>query len=239
VPKQVHGKKYREIVKNIDPKKLYTPEEALDLLKKTSYVKFDPTAEVHVVTGLDTEKNDQQIRGVVTLPHGTGKEIKILVIAKGEKEQEAKKAGADFVGNVDMIEKIKKGWLDFDLVIATPDMMGEVGKLGKTLGTKGLMPNPKKGTITKDIAKTVENFKKGTVEYKLEKQPIIHMMFGKLSFGEKKLGENLIALLDAIIRAKPSTAKGRYIKTVTINVTMGPGIRIDVNKLLDWVKENK
>jgi len=239
MPKQLHGKKYREIAKLVDPKKLYTPQEALTLVKKASYVAFDPSVELHVVTGLKPEKAEQQVRGVVTLPHGTGKTLVVLVFAKGDAEEKAKKAGADFVGNVDLIQKIQKGWLEFDVAISTPDMMGEVGKLGKFLGTKGLMPNPKKGTITKDVDKAVENFKKGTVEYRLEKQPIMHTYFGKLSFSEDHLSDNLRALTEAIVKAKPSAAKGQYIKSVTINATMGPGIKLDVNKLLDWVKEKK
>ncbi len=236
---KVQGKKYREIAKLVDPKALYTPDEALQLVKKATFVRFDPSVEIHIVTGLRPEKAEQQLRGVVTLPHGTGKTLRILVFAKGPDEEKAQKAGADFVGNIDLIQKIQKGWLDFDVAISTPDMMGEVGKLGKFLGTKGLMPNPKKGTISKDVDKAVENFKKGTVEYRLEKQPIIHTYFGKLSFSLEQLSGNLAALVDAIVRAKPAAAKGQYIKSATINATMGPGIRLDVSKLLDWVKTKK
>ncbi len=228
-----HGKKFQEIKKLVDPNKHYDLPEAIALAKKTSFVKFDATIELHLVLNLNPDKADQQLRGTVSLPHGTGKKMKILVFAKGEKEQEAKKAGADYVGNIDLIEKIKGGWLDFNLAIATPDMMSEVGKIAKIIGTKGLMPNPKSGTVTTDIEKTVAAFKKGKIEYRLEKQPIVHTYIGKVSFTDEQLLDNLKTLVDAIIRAKPKGAKGQYLKTATINATMGPGVKLDIQKFID------
>lgn len=234
-----HGKKYRAVSQIVDRSKVYTPEEALDLVKKTTYVSFDPTIELHLLMNLDPNNADQQLRGTVTLPSGTGKKISILVLAKGDFEQEAKKAGADYVGNVDLIAKIQKGWLDFDCIIATPDMMPEVGKIAKILGPKGLMPNPKSGTVTTDIAKTVAAFKKGKVEFRLEKQPIVHTIIGKVSFTTEQLVANLKAIIEAILRAKPKGAKGLYLKRATLNATMGPGIRLDVQKLIDFATSSE
>ncbi|MEI6222158.1 MAG: 50S ribosomal protein L1 [bacterium] len=231
-----HGKKYREVVKLVEKTKHYTPAEAIALAKKTTFVKFDPTLELHVVLNLDPNKADQQLRGTITLPHGTGKKQRILVFAKGEKELEAKKAGADHVGNTDLIEKIKGGWFEFDVAVATPDMMAEVGKIAKIIGTKGLMPNPKSGTVTMDIEKTIEALKKGRVEYRLEKQPIVHTFFGKASFTDAQLVDNLRALVDAILRAKPRGAKGQYLKSAALNASMGPGIALDVSALIDITK---
>jgi len=221
------GKKYAEAAKLIDKEKAYQPMEAIELVKKAAPAKFDETVEVAVRLGVDPRKQDQNVRGVVVLPHGTGKTKRVLVFAKGEKAKEAEAAGADYVGDQDLIAKIQQGWLEFDVCVATPDMMGEVGKLGRILGGKGLMPNPKAGTVTMDVAKAVQEIKAGKIEYRLDKAGQIHAPIGKVSFDAEKLYENFKALMDAIIRAKPAAAKGVYLKNISISSTMGPGIRID------------
>mgnify|MGYP001445144687 FL=1 len=227
------SKRYREIAQAVDKTKLYDPEEAMELIQKIANAKFDETVEVHIRLGVDSRYADQQVRGTVVLPHGTGKTVRVLVFAKGDKAREAENAGADYVGAEDLVEKIQnEGWLDFDTVIATPDMMGVVGKLGRILGPKGLMPNPKAGTVTMDIAKAIRDVKAGKIEYRLDKTNIIHCPIGKVSFGTEKLLENYKTLVDAVIRAKPVAAKGQYIKSITISSTMGPGIKINPLKAL-------
>ena len=221
------GKKYNAAIAKVDISKAYSLEDAVKLVPETATAKFDETVDMAVRLGVDTKQSDQMVRGAVVLPNGTGKKIRVLVFAKGEKEKEAKDAGADFIGGEDLIEKVSKGWLDFDTIIATPDMMGAVGKLGKILGPKGLMPNPKLGTVTFDVARAVKDAKAGKVEFKVDKGGNIHVHAGKVSFGAQKLKENLTALLDSIIKAKPSTSKGIYLRNITISATMGPGIRID------------
>ncbi|RMG02584.1 MAG: 50S ribosomal protein L1 [Nitrospirae bacterium] len=225
------GKKIENAKNQVDRLKDYAIEEAVDLLKSLSYAKFDETVELAVNLGVDPRKSDQMVRGTVVLPHGTGKSVKVLVFAKGEKEQEAREAGADYVGGEDLAEKIQKGWLDFDKTVATPDMMATVGKLGKILGPRGMMPNPKLGTVTFDVAKAVKEIKAGKVDFKVEKGGIVHMPVGKLSFDKEKLVENIRAALETILRAKPSAAKGKYIRRVTISSTMGPGIRVDASTI--------
>ena len=223
------GKKYREAVKKIDREKRYPLEEAVKLVTDTQLAKFDETVEVAVRLGVDPRQADQNVRGTVVLPHGTGKTERVLVIAKGEKEREASEAGADFVGGDEIIKKIQEeNWLDFDRVIATPDMMGQVGRIGKILGPRGLMPNPKVGTVTFDIAKAVGEVKAGKVDYRVDKAGVVHARIGKLSFGEQKLLDNAHALLSAILRAKPASAKGNYIRSVALSSTMGPGVRVDI-----------
>lgn len=221
------GKRYLEISKKYDFKKNYTPEEALDLVLKTNTAKFVETVEVALRLGVDPRHADQQVRGTVILPNGTGKTLRILVITQGENEAKAKAAGADFVGADEYIEKIKNGWFEFDLVIATPDMMPKLGKLGKILGTKGLMPNPKSGTVTTDIAKTVEEFKKGKLAFKIDKLGSIHAPLGKANFNQEKVVENFKAFLKEIIRLKPATSKGQYLRSIALSLTMGPGVKID------------
>jgi large subunit ribosomal protein L1 len=226
------GKKYQDSAKLIDKAKLYDPNEAMELITKTSKAKFDETVEAHVRLGVDSRHADQQVRGAIVLPHGTGKSSKVLVFAKGAKADEASAAGADYVGEMDMVEKIQgENWFDFDVVVATPDMMGIVGRLGKVLGPKGLMPSPKAGTITMDVAKAVEEIKAGKIEYRLDKTNIIHCPIGKASFGAQKLSENFQALMSAIIKAKPSAAKGQYLKSVVVASTMGPGIKINGSRI--------
>lgn len=226
------GKKYQDSAKLIDKAKLYDPNEAMELITKTSKAKFDETVEAHIRLGVDSRHADQQVRGAIVLPHGTGKSSKVLVFAKGAKADEAKAAGADYVGEMDMVEKIQgENWFDFDVVVATPDMMGIVGRLGKVLGPKGLMPSPKAGTITMDVAKAVEEIKAGKIEYRLDKTNIIHCPIGKASFGAQKLSENFQALMSAIIKAKPSAAKGQYLKSVVVASTMGPGIKINGSRI--------
>lgn len=231
------GKKYQEALKKIDKSKFYSPEEAVRLVKETAPANFDETVEVHIRLGIDPKQADQQVRGALNLPHGSGKSLKVIAFAQGEKAREAKEAGAEEVGGEDLAQRIQNGWLDFDAVVATPDMMKIVSKLGRILGPRGLMPNPKVGTVTSDIGKVVSELKRGRVEYRADKYGIIHVPVGKVSFDEKKLFENYIALMQEIVRAKPSTAKGRYLKSVTLTSTMGPGIRIDPNRALEVVEE--
>ena len=226
-----HGKKYVESAKLVDSSALYDVAEALDLSIKTGKAKFDETVEVHVRLGVDGRHADQQVRGAVVLPNGTGKTVRALVFAKGDKVQAALDAGADFAGAEELVTKIQGGWMDFDVVIASPDMMGLVGRLGKVLGPRGLMPNPKAGTVTPDVAKAVTEAKAGKIEYRLDKTNIIHCPIGKVSFGTEKLQENFDALLGAIVRAKPAAAKGQYIKSCTVASTMGPGVKINPAKL--------
>ena len=226
------GKKYVDSVKLIEKNRAYDPAEALDLVCQTSKAKFDETIEIHVRLGVDSRHADQQVRGAVVLPNGTGKTVRTLVFAKGDKADAAKAAGADYVGELDLVDKItKENWFEFDVVIASPDMMGVVGRLGKVLGPKGLMPNPKAGTVTPDVARAVNEAKAGKIEYRLDKTNIIHCPIGKASFGAEKLGENFTTLMNAIIKAKPAAAKGQYIKSCTIASTMGPGIKVNSAKL--------
>ena len=226
------GKKYQDSVKLIDKTKLYEPAEALDLAVKTSKAKFDETVELHVKLGVDSRHADQQVRGAIVLPHGTGKTSKVLVFAKGAKADEAQAAGADYVGEMELVTKIQsENWFDFDVVVATPDMMGVVGRLGKVLGPKGLMPSPKAGTVTMDVAKAVNEIKAGKIEYRLDKTNIIHCPIGKVSFGKDKLADNFNALMGAIVKAKPSAAKGQYLRSVVVASTMGPGIKVNSSKI--------
>ena len=226
-----HGKKYGEAAKLVDRATQYDPAEAIGLVKKTATAKFDETVEVHIRTGCDGRHAEQQIRGAVVLPNGTGKTVKDLVFAKGAKLDEAQAAGADFVGGDELIPKIQnEGWLDFDVVVATPDMMGVVGRLGKVLGPKGLMPNPKAGTVTMDVTKAINDIKAGKIEYRLDKSNIIHVPVGKASFSEEALAENYKALMDAIMKAKPSALKGQYLKSITLATTMGPGVKVSTAK---------
>ena len=227
------GKKYKEIAKQIDKATLYDPKEGLELICKTASAKFDETVELHVKLGVDSRHAGQQVRGAIVLPNGTGKTARVLVFAKGDKADAAREAGADFVGDMDMVEKIQKeNWFDFDVVVASPDMMGVVGRLGKILGPKGLMPSPKAGTVTPDVAKAVKEVKAGKVEYRLDKTNIIHCPIGKVSFGADKLFENYSALIGAIIKAKPAAAKGQYIKSCVAASTMGPGVKMNAAKQL-------
>ena len=226
-----HGKKYGEAAKLVDRATQYDPAEAIGLVKKTATAKFDETVEVHIRTGCDGRHAEQHIRGAVVLPNGTGKTVKVLVFAKGAKLDEAQAAGADFVGGDELIPKIQnEGWLDFDVVVATPDMMGVVGRLGKVLGPKGLMPNPKAGTVTMDVTKAINDIKAGKIEYRLDKSNIIHVPVGKASFSEEALAENYKALMDAIMKAKPSALKGQYLKSITLATTMGPGVKVSTAK---------
>lgn len=224
-----HGKKYAEAVKNVDQEQFYDPSEAVALVKKMATAKFDETVEVAVRLGVDPRKQDQAVRGVVVLPHGTGKTKRVLVFAKGDKAKEAEAAGADFVGDLDMINKIQQGWFDFDVCVATPDMMSEVGKLGRILGGKGLMPNPKAGTVTFDVTKAVQEIKAGKIEYRLDKAGQIHAPIGKASFDADKLNENLKSLIDALLRSKPAAAKGVYLKSAAVSSTMGPSVKLNVS----------
>ncbi len=226
-----HGKKYQEAAKLVDRKIQYEPAEAVALVKKTATAKFDETVEVHIRTGCDGRHAEQQIRGAVVLPNGTGRSVKVLVFAKGDKVAEAEAAGADYVGGDELIPKIQnEGWLDFDVVVATPDMMGVVGRLGKVLGPKGLMPNPKAGTVTMDVTKAVNDIKAGKIEYRLDKANIIHVPVGKVSFDEAKLQENFDALMEAIAKARPSAVKGQYLRSITLSTTMGPGVKVSTAK---------
>ncbi|MBQ7603562.1 MAG: 50S ribosomal protein L1 [Clostridia bacterium] len=227
------GKKYVDSVKLFDKTKSYEPSEALDLVCKTSKAKFDETVELHVRLGVDSRHADQQVRGAVVLPNGTGKTVRVLVFAKGDKADAARAAGAEYVGDTDLVEKItKENWFEFDVVIASPDMMGVIGRLGRVLGPKGLMPNPKAGTVTPDVAKAVTEAKAGKIEYRLDKNNIIHCPIGKSSFGAEKLGENFDTLMGAIIKAKPAAAKGQYVKSCVVASTMGPGIKVNAGKLV-------
>jgi large subunit ribosomal protein L1 len=232
-----HGKKYQEAEKLVEKGKLYDPAEAVALAKKTATAKFDETIELAVKLGVDPRHADQQLRGAVVLPHGTGKTSKVVVFAKGEKAKEAEAAGADVVGAEDLIEKIQGGWLDFDVAVATPDMMGLVGKLGRILGPKGLMPNPKTGTVTFDVAKAIAEIKAGKVEYRTDKFGNIHVPIGKASFTEEALLENLGTIMDILLRAKPASAKGQYVRSVALSSTMGPGIKINPLKVNDMMKK--
>ncbi|SFF00937.1 LSU ribosomal protein L1P [Alteribacillus iranensis] len=225
------GKKYQDAVKLIDAEQQYNAEEAIELVKKTSIANFDETVEVAARLGVDPRKNDQQIRGAVVLPHGTGKTQRVLVFAKGDKAKEAEAAGADYVGEEDLVNKVQQGWFDFDVVVATPDMMAQVGKLGKTLGPKGLMPNPKTGTVTMDVTKAVEEIKAGKVEYRVDKAGNIHAAIGKVSFDTDKLVENFNTIIDTLVKAKPSAAKGTYMKNVAVSSTMGPGVKVSTATL--------
>jgi large subunit ribosomal protein L1 len=227
-----HGKKYAQAAALVDRERTYAPTEAVELLKQTTYVSFDASAEAHIRLGVDPRHADQMVRGTVVLPHGTGKRISVVVFAQGEKAQEALRAGADEVGGEDLAKRIEAGWLDFDVALATPDMMGIVGRLGRVLGRRGLMPNPKSGTITFDLERAIKEVKAGRVEFKVDKAGIIHTPFGKASFEPQQLSENLATLVDAINRARPSAAKGQYFKSLTVASTMGPGIRVDVPAVL-------
>ena len=228
-----HGKKYIEAAKNIERGNLYGKEEGIALVKKTAVAKFDETIEAHIRTGCDGRHADQQIRGAVVLPHGTGKKVRILVFAKDAKAEEAKAAGADYVGGMELIEKIQKeNWFDFDVVVATPDMMGVVGRIGRVLGPKGLMPNPKAGTVTMDVTKAVNDIKAGKIEYRLDKTNIVHVPIGKASFSVEQLADNFQTLIDALNKARPAAVKGQYLKSVTLTSTMGPGVKINPAKLV-------
>ena len=222
-----HGKKYVDSVKLVDSSKVYESNEALDLVCKTAKAKFDETVELHIRLGVDSRHADQQVRGAVVLPNGTGRTIRTLVFCKPEKANDAKEAGADYIADDETVSKIQGGWMDFEVVIATPDMMGVVGRLGKVLGPRGLMPNPKAGTVTPDVAKAVQEAKAGKIEYRLDKSNIIHCPIGKASFGTEKLEENFNALMDAVAKAKPAAAKGQYIKSCTVSSTMGPGVKVN------------
>src|SRR5579883_2508745 len=227
-----HGKKYLEALKLVESEKLYEPAEAITLLKKMNYVKFDSTLEIHMKLGVDPRHADQMVRGVAMLPAGTGKEMKVLVFAQGEKASEAEAAGADFVGLDDLIKQIEADWFGFDVAIATPDVMGKVGRLGKKLGPRGLMPSPKAGTITFDLARTIREVKEGRVEFKVDRTSLLHIPAGKVSFSDEALMMNIASVMDAVMRAKPSGAKGAYVKSVVLSSTMSPGVRLDVQKAL-------
>ncbi len=234
------GKRYQEALKLVDRTKLYEPREAFELLPQVAKAKFDETIELAVRLGVDPRHADQQVRGTVVLPHGTGRTERILVIAKADKVKEAEEAGADYAGGAELVEKIQnENWFEFDVVIATPDMMGEVGKIGRILGPKGLMPNPKAGTVTFDVAEAVEEVKAGKVEYRVDKAAIINVPIGKASFGTEKLYENFKTIIETIVRARPAAAKGRYLRSVTVTSTMGPGIRINGQRVTDAILENK
>ena len=226
-----HGKKYLDSKKLIESSKLYDPAEAISLVKQTGKAKFDETVELSIRLGVDPRHADQQVRGTVVLPHGTGKKVRVLVFAKGDKAEEARAAGADYVGEAELADKIKnENWFDFDVAVATPDMMGVVGRIGRILGPKGLMPNPKPGTVTADVAKAIEEIKGGKVEYRVDKTAIAHVPIGKASFDEEKLVENLTALMEAVVKAKPSSAKGTYLKSLYLSTTMGPSVRLNGTK---------
>jgi len=229
-----HGKKYKEAAKLVDKTKSYSPQEAVDLAKKTAHTKFDATVELHMRLGLDPKNTAQQVRGVALLPNGLGKKVRVLVFAQGEAAKNAESAGADFVGADELVQRIEGGWTDFDTAIATPDMMGRVGKLGKVLGRKGLMPNPKSGTVVPaaDLPRVIQDSRKGRVEFKLDRAAIIHVPVGKASFEDARLMENLTAIVDAVVKAKPAGAKGQYVKTATLATTMGPGIDLDLKSTL-------
>ncbi len=227
-----HGKKYLEAAKLVDPTRVYPPAEAIELSRQTSYPEFDASIEAHLKLGVDPRHADQMVRGTVVLPHGTGKVVRVIVFAQGDKAQEAMRAGADEVGAEDLVKRIEAGWLDFDVALAAPDTMGMVGRLGRILGRRGLMPNPKSGTITFDLERAIREVKAGRVEFKVDKGAIIHVAFGRKSFSEQDLLENLAVLVDAVNRARPSGAKGQYLRTLSISPTMGPGIRVDIPQVL-------
>ena len=222
-----HGKKYREAAAQVDKSRLYSPQEAVDLLKKISYSAFDGTVEVHMRLGVDPRHADQMVRGTAVLPHGTGRTVRVLVFAQGDKAREAEEAGADYVGAQDLVQRIDGGWLDFDVAVATPDMMGQVGRLGRILGPRGLMPNPRSGTVTLDVGRTVRDVKAGRVEFRVDRTALVHVPIGKVSFDDQRLLENLSTLMDAVVAAKPSGAKGTYIRSVHLAATMSPGVRLD------------
>jgi large subunit ribosomal protein L1 len=222
------GKKYEDALKKVDHERLYTPQEAVALLREVSYVKFDPTVEVHIRTGLDPRHAEQMVRGSVVLPAGTGKKVRVLAFAQGEQAREAMDAGADYVGGDDLAKRIQEGWLEFDVAVATPDMMGIVGRLGRVLGPRGLMPNPRTGTVSMDIGRVIREVRAGRVEYRVDKTGVIHGPLGKLSFNDEQLLENLGAFVDAIVRAKPTTMKGQYLRSITLAGTMSPGIKLDL-----------
>lgn len=228
-----HGKKYKEITKELDRTRVYDPVEAVSVAKKSSFAKFDETVELHLRMGVDVRNANQQVRGVALLPHGLGKQVRILVFAQGEAEKVARDAGADYVGSDDLVKKVEEGWTDFDVAMATPDLMGKIGKLGKVLGRKGLMPNPKAGTVVQpaDLPRVIEEARKGRVEFKLDKTNLIHVVLGKKSFEDSKLVDNLAAVVDAIEKAKPSGAKGQFIRGASLSTTMGPGIKLDLKAL--------
>lgn len=233
------GKKYLEVSKLYDKQKEYELDEAVALLKKTAVAKFDETIEFHARLGVDSRHADQQVRGTVVLPHGTGKSVRVAVFAKGDKAQEALDAGADFAGE-DLIEKVQnENWMDFDVAIATPDMMGQVGRIGRVLGPRGLMPNPKAGTVTMNVADAVKEVKAGKVEYRTDKQNIVHVLIGKASFEEKQIRDNLVTLLRALVKAKPAASKGRYLRSVTVASTMGPGIKLNGQRIMDVIQKEK
>ena len=226
------GKRYIDAAKKVDRLQLYTPQEAVALLRETSTVKFDPTVEVHIRTGVDPRHADQMIRGSVVLPAGTGKKVRVLAFAQGEKAREAEEAGADFVGGEDLAKKIQEGWTDFDVAVATPDMMGVVGRLGRVLGPRGLMPNPRTGTVTPDVGRVIREVKGGRIDFRVDKTAVIHMPIGRISFEPDKLMQNLGAAVDAVVRAKPSAAKGQYIRSITLTTTMGPGVKLEIQPTL-------
>lgn len=229
------GKKYKEAITKFDRLKFYDLEEAIELAKSVAFAKFDETVDAAIKLGVDPRHADQMVRGSVTLPHGTGKQVRVLVFAKGDKAKEAQEAGADYVGDSDLVSKIQGGWFDFDKVVATPDMMAEVGKLGKVLGPRGLMPNPKVGTVTNDIKKVVTDLKAGMIQYRVDKAGIVHAPVGKKSFETKKLAENFMVLLESLVKAKPASAKGQYVRSITISTTMGPGVKVDQQKAISLI----
>jgi large subunit ribosomal protein L1 len=233
------SKRYREALSLYDRQKLYHPREAVEIIKKMPGSRFDETVEVAFRLGVDPRKADQMVRGTVSLPHGTGKDVRVLVIAQGDKAREAEAAGADIVGGPELLERIKEGWFEFDAMVATPDMMSQVGKLGKLLGPRGLMPNPKAGTVTFDVEKAVKDIKAGKVEYRVDRQGNLHLVLGKKSFDERKLLENYAAVLEEVIRAKPAAAKGRYLKSITFSTSMGPGVKVDPTVVRDILGEEK
>jgi large subunit ribosomal protein L1 len=227
-----HGKQYLEVLKQVDDARLYEPREAVALLKQTSYVKFDATVELHFRLGVDVRHADQQVRSTVVLPHGTGKQVRILVFAQGDKAREAEEAGADFVGAADLVKQINEGWLGFEVAIATPDMMQAVGRLGKILGPRGLMPNPRAGTVTFDLARTIREVRSGRVEFRTDRSGLIHVPVGKISFDDERILDNVAAMIEAVVAAKPSGARGQYVRSITLTSTMGPGIHLDTSSAL-------
>lgn len=231
------SKRYQEAIEKIEKEKIYAPFEAIQLVKENATAKFDETIEAHIKLGVDPRKAEQMVRGTVVLPHGTGKKVRVVVFAQGEKAKEAETAGADVVGGNELVEKVQKGWLEFDAAVATPDIMGAVGKLGKILGPRGLMPNPKIGTVTFDVGKAVKDIKAGKIEYKVDKSGIVHVPLGKASFSKEALIENYVSLLEEIIRAKPAAAKGRYLRSISITSTMGPGIKVDTTKVTNLMEK--